>query len=95
MALGTLSTGGKDPAGRPMGSVIASTRGNFQKSRHYCALFLCCLDTAMLVKTDIHRVDCLFSGVKYFGGGPVVSTPFAWYHVCLTVNYLPSKDAER
>ena len=28
MALGTISTGGKDPAGRPMGSVIASTRGD-------------------------------------------------------------------
>ena len=31
MAIGTISTGGKDPAGRPMGSVIASTRGNFQR----------------------------------------------------------------
>ena len=34
MALGTISTGEKDPAGRPMGSIIATTRGNFQASLH-------------------------------------------------------------
>ena len=40
-------------------------------------------------------VECLLSGIKYFGGGPVVSVPFAWYHICFTINYLPSKEAER
>ena len=35
------------------------------------------------------------SGIKYFGGGPVVRVPFAWFHVCFTINYLPSKEAER
>ena len=35
------------------------------------------------------------SGIAYFGGGPVVSVPFAWFHVCFTIKYLPSKEAER
>ena len=27
----------------------------------------------------------------YFGGGPVLRVPFAWYHVCLTINYMQSR----
>ena len=38
----------------------------------------------------------LLSGMIYFGGGPVVRVPFAWYHVCLTINYMQSsKEAIR
>ena len=74
MALGMMSTGEKDPAGRLMGSIIASTRGKFCGRR---------------------TVTPQFSGIKYFGGGPVLRVPFAWCHLCFTINYLPSKEAVR
>ena len=93
MAIGTISTGGKDPAGRPMGSVIASTRGNIEWT-----------DDVEIIDRDKDGMKKLsemkmslkwLSGIKYFGGGPTVRVPFAWFHLCITINYLPSKEAVR
>ena len=98
ISLGTISTGGKDPAGRPMGSIIASTRGNIKKLGRgkYIAVPRFSVGWILMRYSIVRQiVECLLSGIKYFGGGPVVSVPFAWYHICFTINYLPSKEAER
>ena len=93
MSLGPISTRGKDPAGRTLGSVVATTRGNnslmsLEKSGNY-----------HFITTHFHlpylKKWKWLSGKKYFGGGPVVSVPFVWFHLCVTINYLPSKEAVR
>ena len=47
------------------------------------------------VKPYVYWIKNNITGIKYFGGGPVVRVPFAWFHVCFTINYLPSKEAVR
>ena len=130
-----------------MGSVMASTRGNFLKAREYFCILLSFLELSLVRqpptrficsspfsvskkkmptknldwefretvglfgckllfilalkigttswKTPCTKKEWVFLGIRYFGGAPVVKMPFAWYHICFTVNYLPSKDADR